>query len=146
MALSISFAFLAAFGFGSGAVLARLGLQRLSPMASTLVSVATSFVLTAILVLILHPTDVLALVPIAFLWFFIHGLITFPLARFFNYSAINLAGASRSSPILAVSPIFATIIAMAAIGERPNLLIVLGILATVIGMTLVLSDRRSSAS
>ena len=146
MALSILFAFLAVIGFGSSSVFARLGLQSLSPKVGTLVSVVTSFLFTALLVLIFHPTDVMSLAPMAFLWFFFYGLITFPLARYFNYSAINLAGAARAAPVMSISPVFATIIAIIALGERPNLLIGTGILVTVMGMALMLSDRRSSAS
>ncbi|MCZ6866930.1 MAG: EamA family transporter [Chloroflexi bacterium] len=130
MALAILFGFLAALGFGSGAIFARLGLQRLSPKVGVFVSVCTSFLFTSVLVLLFHTADVLSLTPIAFLWFFFFALITFPLARLFNYSAINLAGASRSTPMLAVSPVFATVIAMITLGERPNLLIGLGILVT----------------
>ena len=145
MALAILFGFLAALGFGVGAIFARLGLQRLSPKVGVFVSVCTSFLFTLTLVLLFHMSDVPLLTPIAFLWFFFYALITFPLARFLNYSAINLVGASRSAPMLAVSPIFATSIAMIILGERPNVLIGLGILVTVLGMALMLSDRRSVA-
>jgi len=146
MALAILFAFLATFGFGTASILARLGLQGLPTTVGTLVSVFTSFLFTAVLVLILQPREVLDLAPVAFLWFFLYGLITFPMARFFIYSAFNLAGVSRASPILAVSPIFATLVAMIVIGERPNLLVGVGILVTVMGMALILSERRPSAS
>ncbi len=145
MALAILFGFLAALGFGSAAIFARLGLQRLSPKVGVFVSLCAGFLLTLVVVLIFHISDALSLTPVAFVWFFFYALITFPLARMFNYSAINLAGASRSTPMLAVSPVFATVIAMITLGERPNLLIGLGILVTVLGMVLMLSDRRSSA-
>ena len=126
MALAILFGFLAALGFGSGAIFARLGLQRLPLKVGVFVSVCAGFLLTLVVVLIFHISDAPSLTPIAFLWFFFYALITFPLARMFNYSAINLAGASRSTPMLAVSPVFATVIAMITLGERPNLLIGLG--------------------
>jgi len=144
--IGLLFVSLAVVGFGLASVFARLGLQRLPPTIGTLVSVATSFLFTSILVLMLYPTDVMLLAPMAFLWFFFYGLITFPLARLFYYSAINLAGAARATPVMAISPVFATIIAIIALGERPNLLISTGILVTVIGMALILGDRRSSAS
>ena len=146
MALALLFGFMAALGFGSSTVLARLGLQRLSPAAGVFISLCAGWVFTFALVLGLHASDVFSLPPMAFLWFFIFALITFPLARLLSYTAINLAGASRSSPMLTASPIFATLLAMIALGEKPNLLIVLGILVTVLGMALILSDRRPNAS
>ena len=48
--------------------------------------------------------------------------------------------------MLAVSPIFATLLALIALGERPNLLIGLGILVSVLGMVLIVSEKRSDAA
>ena len=146
MALAIFFGFLAGFGFGSSTVFARLGLQRLSPSVGTFVSVITSFLFALILALIFYVSDLFSLAALAFIWFFLYALITYPLARYFNYSAINMAGATRSTPIVATSPIFSTLIAMVLLGGRPNLLIGAGILVTVAGMALMLSERRKSAN
>ncbi len=146
MSLAIVFGLLAAIGFGSSAVLARLGLQRIPPTFGVFLSLSTGFLLTFALSIALHFRDILDLTPRAFLWFLFFAIITFPLARLFNYTAISLAGASRSSPMLAVSPIFATLLALIALGERPNLLIGLGILVSVLGMVLIVSEKRSDAA
>ena len=69
-----------------------------------------------------------------------------PLARLLNYTAISLAGTSRSAPVLAISPIFSTLLALIVLGEKPNMLIGLGILVTVLGMALILSEKRSDAA
>ena len=55
-----------------------------------------------------------------------------------------MAGATRVTPILALNPIFATILAMWLLGERPNLLIGMGVLVTVIGLGLIVSEQRPS--
>ena len=146
MTLAILFGLLAAVGFGSSAVLARLGLQRISPTLGVFLSLSTGFLFTFALSLALHFRDVLTLTPKAFLWFLFFAVITFPLARLINYTAISLAGASRTSPLLSTSPIFATLLALIALGEKPNLLIGIGILISVIGMGLIVSERRSDAA
>ncbi len=146
MTLAILFGFLAAIGFGSSAALARLGLQRVPPTLAVFISLCTGFLFTFILVLTLHLQDALALSPRAFLWFFLFAIITFPLARLLNYTAISLAGTSRSAPVLAISPIFSTLLALIVLGEKPNMLIGLGILVTVLGMALILSEKRSDAA
>ena len=146
MGLAILFGLLAAVGFGSSAVLARLGLERIPPTKGVLLSLSTGFLFTFALSLALHFRDVITLSPRAFLWFLFFAVITFPLARLMNYTAISLAGASRSSPLLSVSPIFATLLALIALGETPNLLIVTGILISVLGMGLIVSEKRTDAA
>ena len=145
MALGILFAFLATFGFGASSVFARLGLQGVSLPVSTLVSVATSFAFTVAMMLIFNFSDIGEIAAIAFVWFFFYGLITFPVARFLNYTSLNMAGASRVAPILSLNPIFATILAIITLGERPNIIIWLGVLVTVIGLGLIVSERRPDA-
>ena len=144
MGLGILFAFLATLGFGSSAVFARLGLQEISFKIGTLISVTTSFLFTAVFMLAFDAADIPLVTGIAFLWFLAYGLITFPIARFLNYKSLNMAGATRVTPILALNPIFATILAMWLLGERPNLLIGMGVLVTVIGLGLIVSEQRPS--
>lgn len=144
MGLGILFAFLATLGFGSSAVFARLGLQEISLKIGTLISVTTSFLFTAVFMLAFDAADIPLVTGIAFLWFLAYGLITFPIARFLNYKSLNMAGATRVTPILALNPIFATILAMWLLGERPNLLIGMGVLVTVIGLGLIVSEQRPS--
>ena len=69
MTLAILFGLLAAIGFGSSAVLARLGLQRIPPTFGVFLSLSTGFLLTFALSIALHFRDILDLTPRAFLWF-----------------------------------------------------------------------------
>ena len=146
MSLAVFVSVLSAIGFGATIVLARLGLQRVPPTFAVFVSLCSGFLLTFLVVLALHLRDVFELSPRAFLWFTFYAIITFPLARLSNYIAISLAGASRTAPLLAISPILSTLLALITLGERPNLMIVLGILVSVMGMVLILSERRSDAA
>ncbi len=146
MLLAVSVSILSAIGFGATIVLARLGLQRVPPTFAVFVSLCSGFLLTFLVVLALHFRDVFELSPRAFLWFTFYAIITFPLARLSNYIAISLAGASRTAPLLAISPILSTGLALITLGERPNLMIVLGILVSVMGMVLIVSEKRSDAA
>jgi drug/metabolite transporter (DMT)-like permease len=56
--------------------------------------------------------------------------------------ALSIAGAARTTPIISISPIFATLLAIIFLDERPNWLMGLGILMSVSGMALILSERR----
>ena len=146
MTLAVLLSVLSAIGFGATIVLARLGLQRVPPTFAVFVSLCSGFLLTFLVVLALHFRDVLELTPRAFLWFTFYAIITFPLARLSNYIAISLAGASRTAPLLAISPILSTVLALITLGERPNLMIVLGILVSVMGMVLIVSEKQSDAA
>ena len=146
MTLAVFLSVLSAIGFGATIVLARLGLQRVPPTFAVFVSLCSGFLLTFLVVLALHFQDIFELTPRAFLWFTFYAIITFPLARLSNYIAISLAGASRTAPLLAISPILSTVLALITLGERPNLMIVLGILVSVMGMVLILSERQSDAA
>ena len=146
MTLAVFLSVLSAVGFGATIVLARLGLQRVPPTFAVFVSLCSGFLLTFLVVLAFHFRDVFELTPRAFLWFTFYAIITFPLARLSNYTAISLAGASRTAPLLAVSPILSTALALITLGERPNLMIILGILVSVMGMVLILSEKQSDAA
>lgn len=146
MTLAVLLSVLSAIGFGATIVLARLGLQRIPPTFAVFVSLCSGFLLTFLVVLAFHFRDVFELTPRAFLWFTFYAIITFPLARLSNYIAISLAGASRTAPLLAISPILSTVLALITLGERPNPMIVLGILVSVMGMVLILSEKQSDAA
>lgn len=142
MALAILFSLLAAVGFGSSSVFARLGLQRVRSNSGTFLSSIASFVIAAVPAAVFSGDAITTLAAGAFLGLFIYGLITFPLGRYFNFIAVNLAGATRASPLLAASPVFAAGVAMIALGERPNLWIILGTLVTTAGVALIVSEAR----
>jgi uncharacterized membrane protein len=108
--LAMGLAVVSAFGFGSAAIFARLGLQDIRPIPSTLISALASFFPAAILALIFARSDIKSLPAIAFLFFLGHGALTYLGGRIQNHISINLIGASRSSPFIGSSALFAAIL------------------------------------
>ena len=134
-------ALLAAAGFGTAAVFARLALQHMRSTTGTLLSliVGTSIVMT--IALLIHWEAIFGLAGVAFLWFLLSGSINFPIGRLLNFTSVRLAGVSRSSPIVGSSPMFATALAITVGGETVNAPILVGTMAIIGGLTLILSQR-----
>ena len=144
--LAIIFALLAAVGFGSAAVFARLGLRGMKPATGTAISLVVSFVLTAVLALSIERTSVFTIPAMALLWFLVLGIVNYPLARLMNYTSVNLVGASRSAPIISTAPLFSAVLAIIFLGEEMNLLVGLGTAAIVIGSILIVLERTRAPS
>ena len=140
--LAITFALLAATGFGSGAIFARIGLQGMKPGTGTAISLVVSFVLTAILALSIKPSAVFTVPAIAFVWFLILGVVNYPLARYMNYSSVNLVGAARSASLISTAPLFSAVLAIIFLGERPGPLVGVGTAAIVLGSILIVTERN----
>ena len=137
---AIALSLLAGFGFGSAAILARIGMQGMSPLANTLVSVVVSFCPTVILALVFALSDIKELPPVAMAWFLLLGVVNFLGGRTSSYQAIGRIGASRTSAIQSTAAVFATIFAITITGERPHFLVLLGTLTGVAGLTAVLGN------
>ena len=139
MALAVGFAFLAALGLSSGTILIRLGTQRVSPPTATFLAVVVGTVVAVSLALALNPSEMWGLPPQAFGWFAVLAALGYMLARLLNYSAISMIGAARVAPMGSMAPLFAVILAVAILGERPNLLVGLGTPVIVSGLALALT-------
>ena len=131
----------AAVGFGSAAVFARIGLQRMRSTTGTLVSLIVGTVITMALAFALDSEEIFALGAGALLWFLLAGVFQFPLGRLLNFTSVALAGVSRSSPIVGSSPLFATMLAVTIGGESINLPILAGTFSITSGLALLLSQR-----
>lgn len=140
--LGMFLAFLAACGWGTSAIFVRLALQHMPATAGALLSLVSGSLLIFSLALLVNFDAIPTLPAIAFGWFALVGFIQYPMGRFFNYRSIHLAGVARASPLLATSPLFATIWAVTLGGERPGLLTIMGGLAIVTGVALIVSGRR----
>ena len=138
--LAIGLALVAALGFGSAAIFARIGMQGIRPLPSTLISAAASFVPTAVLALIFAWSDIRSLSAIALLLFLGHGALTYLGGRAQNLLSINFIGASRSSPFVGSGALFAGILAIIFFGESWHLLVALGTVAVVGGLVLSSGD------
>ena len=139
--IEIALGLSAALGFGSSAVFARIGLQHVRPTSGTLVSLIVGSVITMTLALVFHFDEIFALSSFAFVWFLLSAFINFPLGRLLNFTAVDLAGVNRATPIIGASPLFAMALALAIGGESINMPIFLGTMAIIGGLVLVLSQR-----
>src|ERR671915_2451910 len=90
--------------------------------------------------------DILALPPAAYGWFALMGALAYLIARVFNNTAIAMIGASRAVPMASIQPVFAFGLGVAFLGERPNLLVILGTPLTVCGLVLVFLSASATRS
>lgn len=137
---AIALSLLSGFGFGSAAIFARVGMQGMSPLSSTLLSLMVSFCPTLVLALIFAFADIKALPPVALLWFFLLGVINYLGGRTCSFQAIGRIGASRTSAVQSTAAVFAAIFAITITGERPHFMVLLGTLTVVVGLTATLGN------
>ena len=128
---------MAAVGFGLSAIFIKAAMSSVSVKTATVVSLISSTVVTMIFALIFHSKEILALSPMAFLWFILAGLITFLGGRLLNFQAINLVGASKASAVVSATPLFAAILAVTFLNETVNLMLGIGTMMIVTGIALV---------
>ncbi len=142
--IGIGLALLAASGFGATAILARLGLRRMSTAYGVLLSMVVSAALALAIAAALHPGEIAGVVTnlSALGWFLLVGVLNFPLGRTFNYLSVRLAGVSRASTVVATSPLFATALAVALLDEAVNAPILLGTAAIIVGLILTLYQKE----
>ena len=127
-----------AIGFGVAGVLLRRGLQRANPLSAAVVSitVTTGFVWC----LTLASGSITRL----FTWriwpFLLAGLVAPGLARLMFFVGIDRIGVARAFSLMATAPLFAVLIAMAVLGERPTPLLLAGAVA-IVGGSMLLARR-----
>ena len=132
---------MAALGFGLSAVFIKAAMSSVSVKTATVVSLISSTVVTMIFALIFHSKEILALSPMAFLWFILAGLITFLGGRLLNFQAINLVGASKAAAVVSATPLFAAILAVTFLNETVNLMLGIGTMMIVTGIALVVMQE-----
>lgn len=116
------------------------------PATGTAISLVVSFTLTAVLALSLEWSTFFAMPAVALLWFLLLGIVNYPLARYMNYSSVNLVGASRSAPIISTAPLFSAVLAIIFLGETLSLPVALGTAAIVVGSILIVLERTRAPS
>ena len=143
MLLSLGLACIAVLGFGSSAVLARLGMEAMRPMPSALVSLVASTLLAGSLALIFEFRTIIALPAVAMVWLLGNGILTYMGGRSQQYIAISLVGASRVTPIVGAAALFAALYAILftrfgvpGFNEQLNALIGVGTVVVVSGLAL----------
>ncbi len=143
MLLSIGLACISVLGFGSAAIFARVGMQGMSPMPGTLVSLVASTMLAGALALAFDFQAVIALPAIAMVWFLGNGILTYMGGRTQQYVAISLVGASRVTPIVGAAALFSafyaivfTEIGVPGFDEHLTVFIGIGTVVVVVGLAL----------
>jgi drug/metabolite transporter (DMT)-like permease len=139
--LGIILAVTAALCWGASAIFVRLGLRYIKPITGVFISMLSSLVLVGLLVLSINFGDVVSLRSEVILWFIAIGIITYGIGRLCNFAGVNYIGVTRATPIIASSPLFAMIMAVAFLGEEINFLIVIGTISIVCGLGLLVSSR-----
>lgn len=139
--LGVLLSLAAALGFGGSAVLARVGLQYVSPVTGTLVSLLVGIVITTTLALVLNFDEIWALTAIAFGWFLLVGVLNYPLGRLLNFNSVSKVGVARATPVVGASPLFAAALAVTIGGETMTWTIFVGTLAIVGGIALIVSQK-----
>ena len=146
MAVAVAFAFLAACGFASGNVLVRVGTQRVPAPTATPLTVFSGIILILGLALILRLDEIKSLSTESLGWILVLGIAGYPIARLFMITAISMVGAARAVPMAGLQPVVAFVLGVALLGERPDLLVIVGTPIIVVGLFFVVMPRRGSAS
>jgi len=146
LAVAVAFAFLAACGFASGNVLVRVGTQRVPAPTATLLTVFSGIILILGLALILRLDEIKSLSTESLGWILVLGIAGYPIARLFMITAISMVGAARAVPMAGLQPVVAFVLGVALLGERPDLLVIVGTPIIVVGLFFVVMPRRGSAS
>lgn len=136
-------ALIAAVGWAINGILVRKGSQR-SPVASAVLLSLSATVCSLWSVSWWYFPSGFLRSPALF-YFVLGGMIQPAFVRFLNYTGISRLGAARSQALRAVTPLFASVIALIALHERPTATVYVAILLTVTGVAL-LSYRREGES
>ena len=133
------FAIGSALGFGVAGVLLRRALQYTGPVSAAVVSVTVTTTFIWALTVLTVPLDRVLTWRI---WpFLLAGLVAPGLARLFFFMGVDRIGVARAFSLMAGAPLFAVVLAIAFLGERPGPLLLVGAAAIVAGG--VLLARRS---
>ena len=132
----------AATGYSVTGIFARLGSRAVGPGTGVAIAIFSSLVIVMIPALIWYIPDLLEMPLAGFLWIALMAIIATPAGNLLNFTAIREIGASRSAPLFASSPIFAAILAIIFLGERPNAAIGVGTIGMVAGVIFIVSEGR----
>lgn len=114
----------AALGFGVSGVFLRRALQSANSLAAAVVSVTVTAAFIWTLVLTTIPLDRLWTWRVA--PFLVAGVVAPGLARLSLFTGVARIGVARSSSLSASAPLFAIVLAIPFLGERPTSLLLVG--------------------
>jgi|TARA_B100000809_G_C15020996_1_gene488433 drug/metabolite transporter (DMT)-like permease len=123
-----------------------VGTQRVPAPTATLLTVFSGIILILGLALILRLDEIKSLSTESLGWILVLGIAGYPIARLFMITAISMVGAARAVPMAGLQPVVAFVLGVALLGERPDLLVIVGTPIIVVGLFFVVMPRRGSAS
>lgn len=136
-------ALLAALGFALSGVFVRLAGPRIAVLTGTAVSVVASLTIAVIPAIVLELPALQRISIAGFLWILL-AFVNYPLGRTLNYASVRRIGAARAAPLFSSSPLWSVVLAVAFLGERPNVMIIAGTVAIVAGVVLIVTERHPS--
>jgi len=136
-------AMFSAMGWAGDSVLVRLGVRRSNIFAAMLMSYLVS--VTCIWTYLVATTPLVFLRSRAMVYFLISGCLQPLFARALFYEGITRIGVARAGPLRSAEPLFATIIAVVLLHERPGIMVYLGT-ALIMGSLWLISGSRGGAA
>ncbi len=136
-------AMFSAMGWAGDSVLVRLGVRRSNIFAAMLMSYLVS--VTCIWTYLVATTPLVFLRSRAMVYFLISGCLQPLFARALFYEGITRIGVARAGPLRGAEPLFATIIAVVLLHERPGIMVYLGT-ALIMGSLWLISGSRGGAA
>jgi len=136
-------AMFSAMGWAGDSVLVRLGVHRSNIFAAMLMSYLVS--VTCIWTYLVATTPLVFLRSRAMVYFLISGCLQPLFARALFYEGITRIGVARAGPLRGAEPLFATIIAIVLLHERPGIMVYLGT-ALIMGSLWLISGSRGGAA
>lgn len=128
--------------FGFFQAVNRVSIVKMDVYESTFIQLAVSLVV--LVVYLVANGDIVKLRTIpgsGYLYFALSGGVHFIAGWTLLNQSQKLLGAARTSPLLASTPLFGTLLAVVTLGELPNFLSLLGMATIIGGVTLVHLDR-----
>jgi len=125
----------AALGFAVSGVFLKRGLQYATPFTAAVLSVVFTTAFVWALAAATAPLGQLG--AWSTLPFFAAGLAAPGLARLVLFQGVHRIGVARSSALGGTAPLFAVVLAVLVLGERPSPLVLVGAAAIVLGGTLL---------
>jgi uncharacterized membrane protein len=135
------FAFQTALCFSVAHIFVRRGLVHSNALTSSLISLGTSAAIFWLLLLCLIPFSALLTPAVGF--FVAGGIFAPAIGQTLGYIGMERIGVARSSPIVNISPIFSSILAVVFLGEAWVPQNIIGTCLVILGVV-VLSSRNAS--
>jgi drug/metabolite transporter (DMT)-like permease len=133
--LAIAFGILASLCFAAASLLAQRGLYIVPTPWGAWVTLVANTVFLLAFHFVLYPNA--PIFELENLTFFVVGLFVPGMTRVLTFRGIRTMGSAITSTIVNTTPMFSTVLAMLALGERPGSLVLAGVVLIVVGLVII---------